>query len=212
MVNLPFRNRSEAGRRLGAELAARKFGPNAIVLGLPRGGVPVAAQVAEALNIPLDILVVRKLGVPWQPELAMGAIAAGTRVLDYRTIDALHILPEEVEEVTARETKEIELREKLYRGRVPRQNVKDRAVILVDDGLATGATMAAAVRCVRNLGPEKLIVAVPVGSTDACTLLRKEADDCLCLAPAKPLVSIGQWYIDFRPVTHEEVQEILKEK
>ena len=210
MVELPFRDRAQAGRLLGAELAARKLPANVIVLGLPRGGLPVAAEVAEDLNAPLDVVVVRKLGVPWQPELAMGAIAGETRVLDHQLIRDLRISDEDVEAVVAREMKEVERRQKLYRGGRPALNLRGRTVVIVDDGLATGSTMLAATRAVRSIHPESLIVAVPVGSSEAYNRLRREADECICLAVPDPFCAVGEWYVDFRQVTDTEVQDILK--
>jgi predicted phosphoribosyltransferase len=210
MVNLPFQDRTEAGRLLGAELAARTVGPNPIVLALPRGGVPVGLGAAEALHAPLDILVVRKLGVPGQPELAMGAIAGETRVLDYRIIRGLGISYDSLQAVISRETKEMMRREMLYRGCAPEPDLRGRTVVLVDDGLATGSTMVAAARQVRSLHAQKVIVAVPVGSSAACSRLRQEADACVCLAMPEPLSAVGEWYADFRQITDEEVREILE--
>lgn len=210
MVDLPFRDRSEAGRLLAAELESRKLGTNAIVLALPRGGLPVGLEVAEALKAPLDVVVVRKLGVPWQPELAMGAIAGGTRVLDPKVIRGLGISDDEIEAVAAREAKEMERREKLYRGGLPAPNLGGRTVVLVDDGLATGSTMVAAARYVRSTRPQKLIVAVPVGTSEACSRLSVEADECICLAMPEPFFAVGEWYTDFRQVTDREVEDILK--
>jgi len=215
MVKLPFRDRSEAGRLLGAELAARKPEKNAIVLALPRGGLPVGVEVAAALKAPLDVVVVRKVGVPWQPELAMGAIAGSTiggstQVLDQQLIRDLRIKEAEVNAVIARETKEVERREKLYRGGRPPLNVQGRTVVLVDDGLATGSTMLAAVRHVKGLRPKKVIVAVPVGSSEACGRFKKEADECVCLAIPELFFAVGEWYTDFNQVSDFEVQEILK--
>jgi len=210
MVDLPFQDRSEAGRLLGAELASRKLPVNTIILALPRGGLPVGAEVAEALKAPLDVVVVRKLGVPWQPELAMGAIAGGTRVLDHQLIRDLRISNKEVEAVVARETKEVERREKLYRGGLPALDLRARTVVIVDDGLATGSTMLAATRHIRSFHPERLIIAVAVGSSDACNRLRREADECICLAMPEPFFAVGEWYTDFRQVTDDEVRDILK--
>lgn len=210
MITLPFRDRSEAGRLLGAELLARKPAPNAIILALPRGGVPVGAEVSDALKAPLDVVVVRKLGVPWQPELAMGAMAGGIRVLDSQLIRYLRISDEEVEAVVAREAAEIERRERLYRGGRRAPDLRNRIVILVDDGLATGSTMVAAARFVRSMHPERLIIAVPVGSAQACSRLKGEADQCICLAVPEPFYAVGEWYTDFRQVDDADVREILK--
>jgi putative phosphoribosyl transferase len=214
MVRLPFHERAfqdrvQAGRLLGAELAGRDLAGNTVVLALPRGGVPVGAEVAETLKAPLDVIVVRKLGVPWQPELAMGAVAGGTPVLDHPLIRELRISDEDVEAVVVRETQEMERREKLYRGGRPAPALRDRTVVLVDDGLATGSTMVAAVRHVRGLHPHRLIVAVPVASPEACVRLRAEADECICLAAPEPFCAVGQWYAEFPQLSDEEVQQIL---
>jgi len=210
VVDLPFRDRAEAGRLLGVELAARHLPVNAIILALPRGGVPVGVEVAEALKAPLDVVVVRKLGVPWQPELAMGAIAGGTKVLDDQLIRELRISDEEVEAVVARERKEAARREKLYRSGRPAPNLFGRTVLIVDDGLATGSTMLAATRHVRERNPERLIIAVPVSSSEACSRLKREADACISMAMPEPFFAVGEWYTDFRQVTDSEVQATLK--
>ena len=210
MVRLPFQDRAEAGKLLAAKLAERIYGSNVVVLALPRGGVPVAAEVADALKAPLDTIVVRKLGVPWQPELAMGAIAGSTRILDRELIRQLGMPDQQVEAVIARETAEMKRREEVYRGGLPAWNVAGRTVILVDDGLATGSTMLAAVRHVRGAQPEKVVVAVPVGSKHACLRLRKEGGDCVCLAHPEPFHSVGEWYRNFGQVSDAEVQEILR--
>lgn len=210
MPKLPFRDRSEAGRLLGAELAPRKLGPNPIVMALARGGVPVGAEVAEALQAPLDVMVIRKLGVPWQPELAMGAIARDTRVLDYSLISALGVSDREVEAVAKRETEELARREAEYRQGRPEPALDGRTVVLVDDGLATGSSMIAAVRHARRARAKRLIVAVPVGSPEACERLRSEADQCICLAVQQPFHAVGEWYADFHQVTDAQVHAILK--
>lgn len=209
-MEIPFQDRLEAGRLLGAELATRERITNPIVLALPRGGVQVGIEVAEALNAPLDIIVVRKLGVPWQRELAMGAIAGTTRVLDRELIREFRISEAEIDAVAAREIEEIERREKLYRGGLPPPDLHDRTAILIDDGLATGSTMVAAARHVRMLEPQKLIIAVPVGSPQACSRLAEEADECVCLATPEPFVAVGAWYTDFQQVTDAQVQEMLR--
>jgi len=212
VTQLPFRDRAEAGRLLGAELASRNLPQDSIVLALPRGGVPVGFEVARALAAPLDVVVVRKLGVPWQPELAMGAIASGgVRILDERLILQEGIPPEEIENVAANEAQEVERRELLYRGDRPPLELRNRPVILVDDGLATGSTMLAAVKCVQSLQPSAVTVAVPVASRQACTLIRNEADDCVCLATPTPFIAVGEWYQDFRQTSDVEVRELLRQ-
>jgi putative phosphoribosyl transferase len=209
---LPFRDRVEAGRLLGAELTSRNLPKNAIVLALPRGGVPVGFEVARTLGLPLDVVVVRKLGVPWQPELAMGAIASGgIRVLDDNLIEQAGISQEEIERVATREAQEAERRELLYRAGRPALAVKNRAVILVDDGLATGSTMLAAVKCMRSHQPSAVIVAVPVASYQALALMRDEADDCVCLATPTPFIAVGEWYQDFHQINDSEVRELLQQ-
>ena len=212
MTQLPFRDRAEAGRLLGAELASRNLPQDSIVLALPRGGVPVGFEVARALAAPLDVVVVRKLGVPWQPELAMGAIASGgVRILDERLILQEGIPSEEIESVAANEAQEVERRELLYRGDRSPLELRNRPVILVDDGLATGSTMLAAVKCVQSLQPSAVTVAVPVASRQACTLIRNEADDCVCLATPTPFIAVGEWYQDFRQTSDVEVRELLRQ-
>jgi putative phosphoribosyl transferase len=210
MLQLPFRDRAEAGRLLGAELASRNLPKDSIVLALPRGGVPVGFEVARALGAPLDIVVVRKLGVPWQPELAMGAIASGgSRFLDEKLIRQMGISQGAVEAIAARETQEAERREQLYRGGRPALDLRNRSVILVDDGLATGSTMLAAVKCVKSLEPVSLIIAAPVASKHACAHIRKWADECVCLATPEPFVAVGEWYEDFRQTSDAEVRGLL---
>ena len=210
MLRLPFRDRAEAGRLLGAELASRNLPKDSIVLALPRGGVPVGFEVARALGAPLEVVVVRKLGVPWQPELAMGAIASsGVRFLDEKLIRKMGISQGAVETIAARESQEAERREQLYRGGRPALDLRNRTVILVDDGLATGSTMLAAVKCVPSLEPLALIVAVPVGSKQACAHIRKSANDCVCLATPNPFVAVGEWYEDFGQTSDAEVRDLL---
>jgi len=212
MVNLPFADRFEAGRLLAGEFGHRPRPINPIVLALPSGGVPVGLAVAQALQAPLDVMVVRKLGVPWQPELAMGAITSGAfRILDDELIQELGIKPEEIAAVVSQEKAELERREKLYRAGRPIPELRGRTVVLVDDGLATGSSMLAAVRYIRTLKPVKLIGAIPVGSVEACHRLKKELDECVCLATPDPFHAVGEWYKDFRQVGEAEVQQWLRQ-
>jgi putative phosphoribosyl transferase len=214
MVHLPFADRVEAGRLLAKELSSRNVCQSnaaAVVLALTRGGVSVGFAVADRLCIPLDVIVVRKLGVPWQPELAMGAIAGGAPILDDGMIRQLGISAEDVEETIEREYTELRRREELYRGGDPALDVRGHMAILVDDGLATGSTMMAAVRHVRGLNPARVIVAVPVGSRDACDRLRLQADDLVCLATPDRFFAVGEWYRDFEQVSDAEVQHLLTE-
>lgn len=210
-IQLPFKDRDEAGWLLGARLADRQFPENTIVLGLARGGVAVGFPVAAQLRVPLDIVVVRKVGVPEQPELAMGAIAGGeVQTLDEQLIGYLGISKDEVEEVVATEKAEAARRERVYRQGRPAPELEGQTVILVDDGLATGSSMLAAVRWVRSLQPASVVVAVPVGSRQACQLLIKESDDCVCLAAPEPFHGVGVWYVDFRQTTDKDVECLLE--
>jgi putative phosphoribosyl transferase len=210
MIRLPFADRAEAGRLLARELARQDRYAGAIVLALPRGGVPVGAEVAKALSAPLDVVIVRKLGVPAEPELAMGAIASGGfRVLDEDLISHLGISAQEVERVIAEENAELGRREKLYRGDRRKLDVRGRTVVLVDDGLATGSTMLVGARFVRSLAPARIVIAVPAGSRFACRILKKEADSCVCLAMPEPFGAVGEWYLDFEQVTDKQVQRLL---
>lgn len=212
MIQLPFANRVEAGRLLAAELVTRKLQGDVMVLALPRGGLPVGQEVAKSFGAPLDVVIVRKLGVPWRPELAMGAIASGSfQTLDEALIGGLRIPREEIDAVVARESAEVARREKLYRRGRPALDLHGRTVVLVDDGLATGSTMLVAARYVRSLKPRKTVIAVPVGSVQAFQRLRKEADDCVCLATPVPFAAVGEWYVDFRQVTDAEVQHFLEQ-
>jgi putative phosphoribosyl transferase len=212
MIQLPFADRAEAGRLLAAELAMLKLPGNVIVLALPRGGLPVGLEVAKKLEAVLDVVIVRKLGVPWQPELAMGAIASGSvQTLDQDLIRALGISSEEIDAVIDKEKVELERREKLYRKGRPALDLRGQTVLLVDDGLATGSTMLVAARYVHSLEPKRTLIAVPVGSVQACERLKTEADDCICLATPEPFVAVGDWYADFPQVNDSEVQRFLGE-
>lgn len=207
-----FANRLDAGRRLAAALAAYAGRRDVLVLGLPRGGVPVADEVARALGAPLDVFLVRKLGVPGHEELAMGAIASGgVRVLNEDVLDGLRIPPAVVEDVTDVEAAEMERRERTYRGGRPPLDVRGRVVIVVDDGLATGSTMRAAVAALRRLEPARIVVAVPTGASETCQMLRDEADEVVCLTTPDPFHAVGLWYDDFRPTTDDEVRALLAE-
>jgi putative phosphoribosyl transferase len=206
---LPFANRREAGQRLAQALRAYA-GRDLLVLALPRGGVPVAFEVAKALKAELEVMVVRKLGVPYQEELAMGALASGgARVLNHEVIANLGLSEDVIEEVTRREEQELARRERAYRGDRPFPKVKGRTVILVDDGLATGATMRAAVAALKTLEPAAIVVAVPVAPPDTAAKLREEVDDLVCLATPENFYAVGQWYVDFSQTSDEEVRELL---
>lgn len=211
MVHLPFADRLEAGRLLADELSHRKIGQNAVVLALTRGGVPVGFAVADRLHLPLDVIVARKIGVPWQPELAMGAIAGAARILDDRMIQELGIADEDVEAIVVREQAEMRRREELYRGGQPVLDLSGQSAILIDDGLATGSTMRAAVCHARSFKPAKLIIGVPVGSAEACSRLREEVDEFVCLATPELFFAVGEWYRDFQQVSDAEVQNLLAE-
>jgi predicted phosphoribosyltransferase len=209
-MKLPFRNRREAGRLLAARLDAYANRPDVLVLALPRGGVPVAYEVARALRVPLDIFLVRKLGVPGYEELAMGAIATGgVRVLNDQLVRALHISGQMIESVAAKEQKELVRREQIYRGDRPTPELHGRTVILVDDGLATGATLYAAIKALRQQHASRIIVAVPIASPESCEEMRKEVDDIICAITPEPFHAVGLWYEDFSQTTDEEVKDIL---
>jgi predicted phosphoribosyltransferase len=205
-----FRNRADAGRRLATLLGAYAGRPDVIVLALPRGGVPVGAEVARALGAPLDVFLVRKLGVPGHEELAMGAIASGgVRVLNEDVVTALHIPPAVVDAVAAREEAELSRREALYRGDRPPPDLRGRVVILVDDGLATGSTMRAAAAAVRGQGPARIVVAVPVAAAETCAELRAQVDELVGALTPEPFFAVGVWYEDFSQTTDEEVRTLL---
>ncbi len=206
-----FRNRLEAGELLGRELA-RRFGDrdDLLVLALPRGGVPVGFGVARALNAPLDVFIVRKLGVPGHEELAMGAIASGgVRVLNDEVLGYVPVSEQAIEAVTRREEQELARRERAYRGDRPPLDVSGRTVVVVDDGLATGSSMRAAVRALRKMEPRAIIAAVPVAAPSTCVELRAEVDDLVCLRMPEPFEAVGLWYEDFSQTTDEEVHELL---
>jgi len=207
-----FRDRREAGRVLAGRLAEYRGGDDVVVLGLPRGGVPVAYEVARALEVPLDIFVVRKLGVPGHRELAMGAIATGgVRVLNDDVVAALGIPASAIDESAGEEAIELERREREYRGSRPRIEVKGRIAILVDDGLATGSTMAAAVKAVRRRDPARIVVAVPVGAPQSCREMGRIADEVACAREPTQFAAVGQWYADFEQTTDEEVRALLRD-
>jgi putative phosphoribosyl transferase len=207
-----FRDRRDAGRQLAARLTDYQTLADLIVLGLPRGGVPVAFEIAQYLKAPLDVFVVRKLGVPWQPELAMGAIAAGgVEVLNGDVVTAYNIPPHVIRSVAEREGQELLRRQNQYRGERPFPNLSGRTVILVDDGLATGSTMKAAVAAVRQQTPRAVVVAVPVAATTTCRELRGEVDDLVCLHAPIDFSAVGQWYEDFSQTSDEEVRQLLRD-
>ncbi|HEX5430663.1 MAG TPA: phosphoribosyltransferase family protein [Bryobacteraceae bacterium] len=210
MVSLPFENREEAGRLLAAAVAPEVRDGGAVVAALPRGGIPVAREVAQALGAPLDVALVRKLGVPGQEELAFGAIASeGQQFIDQVLVEVLQLTPAVVQEVVREQEAELERRERLYRsGREP-VPVQGRTVILVDDGMATGSTMIVAIRAQRQRGAARIIVAVPVASRQAVNACRAEGAECICLAAPHPFHAVGQWYEDFTQVSDQEVQRTL---
>ena len=205
-----FRDRREAGRVLAEKLAAYANRPDVLVLALPRGGVPVAYEVARALGAPLDVFVVRKLGVPGYEELAMGAVATGgVRVLNDQLVERLGIPEHIIDAVAARERRELARRERLYRGGRPPPDVRGRTVILVDDGLATGATMHAAIQALRQQNPARIVVAVPTASPETCEEMKARADDVICAITPEPFHAVGRWYQDFSQTTDEEVAALL---
>lgn len=206
-----FQDRAEAGAYLGRLLQAHAADPTVLVLGLPRGGVPVAAEIAQALDAPLDVFLVRKLGVPGYEELAMGAIASGgVRVLNSDVVRRLNIPVRAINSVEREELAELERREKLYRDGRPPLSVQNRKIILVDDGLATGASMRAAVEALRQMKPASILVAVPVGSRDTCDQLRSLADEVICGNTPEPFFAVGTWYSNFQQTTDDEVRQLLE--
>lgn len=210
-LEVPIPDRVAAGQALARLLGAYRGQPDAIVLALPRGGVPVAYQIACELGLRLDLMLVRKLGVPGHAELAMGAIASGgVRVLNREVLDSLYIDEAAVEAVAAREAKELQRRDLAYRGERPAVRLDGQQVILVDDGLATGATMQAAVRAVRAQAPARIVVAVPVAPPDTVALLRSQVDEVVCPLMPEMFIAIGRWYADFAQTSDEEVQSLLQ--
>jgi predicted phosphoribosyltransferase len=205
-----FRDRRDAGRRLAAELSDYADQSDLLVLALPRGGVPVAYEVARALHAPLDVFMVRKLGVPGYEELAMGAIATGgLRVLDEELLRMLDMPREVIERVTAIEMGELERREREYRGDRPPADVRGRTIILIDDGLATGSTMRAAIAALKKEGAKRIVVAVPVAPSETCEALRDQVDEVVCAVTPEPFRAVGIWYGDFSQTTDEEVRDYL---
>ena len=206
-----FGDRREAGRALASKLSKYARRRDVIVLALPRGGVPVAYEVARALEAPLDVFLVRKLGIPGHEELAMGAVATGgVRVLNVPLVRSLGIPESVVESITSKELQELERRERLYRSRRPPVDAHGKTVILVDDGLATGATMVAAIQALRNLAPKRIVAAVPVAARDTCEQLGSVADEVVCAVTPEPFHAVGLWYEDFTPTSDDEVRELLE--
>ncbi|HLN93884.1 MAG TPA: phosphoribosyltransferase family protein [Thermoanaerobaculia bacterium] len=205
-----FRNRRDAGRALGTELGAYTGRDDVVILGLPRGGVPVAFEVAAMLDAPLDLFLVRKLGAPGQEELAMGAIASGgVRILNPAVIESLRVSADEIERVSKREEVELRRRELSYRGERPPLDLHGRIAILVDDGLATGSSMHAAVEAARKFGPAQVVVAVPVAPPSTAREMTRIADDVVCVATPEPFYSVGRFYEEFDQTTDDEVRDLL---
>jgi predicted phosphoribosyltransferase len=210
-MSLPFEDRRDAGRHLAMGLLAYADMPDVLVLGLPRGGVPVAYEVALQLNQPLDVFVVRKLGVPGREELAMGAVASGgTRVLNWGVVQGLRIPEEVIEQEARHELQVIRQREEDYRGDLPPLRVQGQTILLIDDGLATGSTMLAAVAALRQMDPSRLVVGVPVGSPEACQEVGRRVDEIVCTATPEPFYAVGQWYRDFGETSDQEVRDLLR--
>jgi putative phosphoribosyl transferase len=206
-----FRDRTEAGKYLATKLLSYKDQQDVLVLALPRGGVPVAFEVAQALRLPLDIFLVRKLGVPGHEELAMGAISTGgVRVLNEDTVDYLRIPEHIIDAIAAEELKELKRRELAYRGNRPEPDVKGKTLILIDDGLATGSTIRAAAQALRQQQPARIIVAVPVSAPQTCDEYRIGVDEIICAVTPEPFLGVGMWYLDFSQTTDEEVRDLLE--
>lgn len=206
-----FQNRMEAGRQLAARLVPYAGRDNVLVLGLPRGGVPVAFEIAMALDAPLDVFIVRKLGLPGHEEFGIGAIASGNvRVVDESVLRAYDVDPDALERIAAREQLELERREQLYRDDRAFPTIEDRVVILVDDGLATGSTMRAAIAALHRKRPSRIVVAVPVGAPESCAAMAKLVDEVVCLETPDPFYAVGLWYEDFEQTDDAEVHELLE--
>jgi putative phosphoribosyl transferase len=206
-----FHDRRDAGIQLAAQLSRYAGDPRVVVLGLPRGGVPVAAEVAHGLRAPLDVFVVRKLGVPGHRELAMGAIATGNvRVLNPEVVNALRIHGTAIDEVARQERFELERQQRAYRGELPFPDLAGRVVIVVDDGLATGSTMRAAVRALRQMRPERIVVAAPVAARETCQSLAAEADEVVCASTPAAFHAVSMWYEEFSQTSDEEVRALLE--
>jgi putative phosphoribosyl transferase len=211
MSEFRFRDRNEAGRDLARELSHYAGRNDVIVLALPRGGVPIGFEIAHALHAPLEIFLVRKLGVPGYDELAMGAIASGgTMVLNEAVVAQLRITSEQIEDVRQRETRELQRREEVFRGGRTPVPVVDRICILVDDGLATGSTMRAAILALRKQNPSRITVAVPVASADVCEEFQSLADEVICLYTPEPFMAVGRWYDDFDQLSDDDVRRDLE--
>jgi putative phosphoribosyl transferase len=207
---VPFRDRTEAGALLAKRLKQYANRSDVVVLALPRGGVPVAVEVAKALGAPLDVFLVRKLGVPGHEELAMGAIATGgVQVLNRDVVSSLRIPRSLIEQAAAKERRELDRRERLYRDDRPPPRIRGKIVILIDDGLATGSTMRAAVAALRKLGPASIVAAVPTAAPSTCSEFEAEVDEIICAETPEPFYAVGAWYEDFSQVTDEEVRQML---
>jgi len=209
-MNRPYRDRREAGRALARDLEQYAGRDDVIVLALPRGGVPVAYEVARTLGAPLDVFLVRKLGVPGREELALGAIASGgVRLLNADVVRGLQIPPATIDQVAATERRELERREREYRDDRPAPDVRGKTAILIDDGLATGASMRAAVAALRQMDPDRIVVAVPIAAPATCEEFRDEVDEVICAQTPDPFYAVGLWYEDFSQTTDEEVRDLL---
>jgi predicted phosphoribosyltransferase len=205
-----FKDRADAGKKLVKELSKYANRSDVLILALPRGGVPVAFEVAKELNVEMDIFIVRKLGVPGNEELAMGAIASDNiRVLNEDVVSSYQISEKTIDIVAVREIRELERRESAYRGNRPKPEIKGKTVILIDDGLATGATMRAAVAALKTKNPAKIVVAVPTAAADTCMFFKEKVDEIICVATPEPFYGVGAWYDDFSQTTDKEVCDLL---